>query len=50
LESNKKLEISNLTIIESLGVEYVANKLNEVQGEFGVIIKNILNHILYTSC
>jgi len=38
--SHKKLETSNLTIIESLViVENAANTLNEVQGESGVIIK-----------
>ena len=41
----KKLETSNPTIIESLAiVENAAIKLNEVQGESGVIIKNKLNN------
>jgi len=41
VEVIKKLETSNLTIIESLAiVENAANTLNEVQGESRVIIKN----------
>lgn len=47
VEVIKKLETSNLTIIESLAiVENAANTLNEVQGESGVIIKNKLNDVL----
>lgn len=41
----KKLETSNLIIIESLAeVENAANKLN-VQGESGVTIKNKVNYV-----
>jgi len=41
----KKLKTSNPTIIESLAImENAAIKLNEVQGESGVIIKNKLNY------
>ena len=44
----KKLETSNLTIIESLSiVENAENKLNEVLREISVIIINELNYILY---
>ncbi|KAF0747085.1 DUF659 domain-containing protein [Aphis craccivora] len=50
VEVIKKLETSNLTIIESLAiVENAANTLNEVQGvqvKSGVIIKNKLNDVL----
>jgi len=47
VEVIKKLETSNLTLVESLEiVENAANTLSEVQGESGVIIKNKLNDVL----
>ncbi|CAI6368163.1 unnamed protein product [Macrosiphum euphorbiae] len=47
VEVIKKLETSNLTLVESLEiVENAANTLSEVQGESGVIIKNKLNYVL----
>lgn len=47
VEVIKKLETSNLTLVESLEiVENAANTLSEVQGESGVIIKNKLNVVL----